>query len=92
MLLARLILSSLNCAYVFIVYTQVQVPSKARGVRSPGAGVTWGCELPGVGAGIQTWSSAVTVHYKLLRRLSSHTRISCLDLNFTDYLSLVLNY
>lgn len=34
--------------------TQVQVPTEARGVGSPGAGFVNGCEPPDTGAGNQT--------------------------------------
>lgn len=36
------------------MYTQVQLPKKARGYKSPGTGVTGSCEPPDTGAGSQT--------------------------------------
>lgn len=33
-----------------------------RGIRSPGAEVPGNCELPGMGAGNQTWVSARIIH------------------------------
>lgn len=51
------------CAYARVhVCAGVQIPVEVRGIRSPSIGVTGGCEVPDVGAGIKSRSSGRAVN------------------------------